>query len=161
VLTGNVVASGTVFQSTALADMLIQSGLDAGIVSFVTTIYNNIFDLLWQTGIQTIIFLAALQSISSSLYEASAIEGATAWENFWKITLPMISPHILVVMIYTIINSFVDTNTNIMAYIYDLTYDSFEFGLSAAMSWIYFIVIFAFVALTFLITRPFIFYQDK
>ena len=139
VLTGNVVASGTVFQSTALADMLIQSGLDAGIVSFVTTIYNNIFDLLWQTGIQTIIFLAALQSISSSLYEASAIEGATAWENFWKITVPMIAPMIMLNTFYTIIDSFTNTKNYIMKAV--LEQMTRQRGMASAMAWIYFLAI--------------------
>jgi len=144
-----------------ITELMLDSNLSPDISNYIIFGISNILNVLNDSGIQILIFLAALQTISPSLYEASAIEGATGWENFWKITLPMISPHILVVMIYTIINSFVDTNTNIMAYIYDLTYDSFKFGLSAAMSWIYFLVIFAFVALTFLITRPLIFYQDK
>ncbi len=139
VLSGNVVASGTVFQSTALSDLLVQSGLDAGIVSFITTIYNNIFDLLWQTGIQTIIFLAALQSISSSLYEASAIEGATAWEDFWKITVPMISPMIMLNTFYTIIDSFTNTKNYIMQAVLEQMVR--QRGMASAMAWIYFLAI--------------------
>lgn len=144
-----------------VTELLLNSNLSPAVSNYIITGITNILNVLNESGIQILIFLAALQTISPSLYEASAIEGATGWENFWKITLPMISPHILVVVVYTIINSFVDPNTNIMLYIRELTYEKFMFGYSAAMSWIYFLVISIFVALTFLITRPLIFYRDK
>ncbi|HHV51020.1 MAG TPA: sugar ABC transporter permease [Clostridiales bacterium] len=144
-----------------ITELLLSSNLSPVLSNYIITGISNILNVLNDSGIQILIFLAALQTISPSLYEASAIEGATGWENFWKITLPMISPHILVVVVYTIINSFVDPNTKIMLYIRDLTYAKYMFGYSAAMSWIYFLVISVFVALTFLVTRPLIFYRDK
>ena len=84
------------------ADIKIGSGL----VDYVANAVNSIYNIVNRSGVQMLIFLAGLQGISPSIYEASSIEGATAWETFWKITFPMISPMILVNAIYTVIDSF-------------------------------------------------------
>ena len=78
--------------SLLFANMKVGSEL----VTTVTKIVNNIFDVVNRSGVQMLIFLAALQSISPAIYESCKIDGATSWETFWKITLPMISPMILV-----------------------------------------------------------------
>jgi len=70
--------------------------------------------MLWKSGIQILLFLAAIQTISPSIYEASKIEGASGWDNFWKITIPMISPMILLAVIYSIIDSFTDSSNAVM-----------------------------------------------
>ena len=90
-MTSTVTAS-----SYGLTSLLVDMGVSEKIVSYFSYISSNLYDLMWRTGIQMIIFLAALQSISPVLYEASSIEGASAWENFWMITIPMISPMILI-----------------------------------------------------------------
>jgi len=140
VLSGNVVSSGTIEYSSALQDLLIKSGVSSQLVGIFTTVSNAMFNLLWRTGIQMIIFLAGLQGISPSLYEASSIEGATAWENFFKITLPMLSPIILVNLVYTIIDSFTDANNPIMEQI-TTTASQLKLGTMASMSWLYFLLI--------------------
>lgn len=140
VLTGNVVAGGQIFQSVALQNLLIGTGLNAGMITFFTTISNNMFDLLWKTGIQMIIFLAGLQSIPPSLYEASAMEGATAWENFFKITIPMLSPIILVNLVYTVVDNFTDASNVVMRQVLKNT-NLLRFGWASAMAWIYFLLI--------------------
>ena len=78
------------------------------------SVVNGFFDITWKSGVQIILLLAAVNHISPSSYEAADIEGATAWEKLWKITIPMISPTILVVVIYSIIDSFTDYNNQIM-----------------------------------------------
>lgn len=100
-----------------ISNLLLGANLSPQIAEYILYAINNIISIMNVSGIQILIFLAALQSISPSLYEASAIEGATAWENFWKITLPMVSPQVLVVAVYTIIDSFVSTTNPIMEYI--------------------------------------------
>lgn len=157
------VVTGEVLTSTQryITELMLSSNLSPEVSNYILFGISNILNVLNDSGIQILIFLAALQTISPSLYEASAIEGATGWENFWKITLPMISPQILVVTIYTIIDSFVDTNNDIMRFIYTKSFTDLEFGFSAAMSWIYFLVISVFIALVFLILKPLIFYQGK
>ncbi len=133
--------------------------IGAGLVEYVTGAVNSIFDIVNRSGVQMLIFLAGLQSISPAIYEASSIEGATAWETFWKITFPMISPMILVNAIYTIIDSFTSQSNVVMSYITGI-YENNK-GLATAMSWVYFIVIMAIIGLFALIASSFIFYQKR
>ena len=104
-----------------------------------------------------LIFLAGLQSISPSIYEAAQIEGATGWETFWKITFPMISPMILVNSVYTLIDAFTKSTNPIMTLISDV----FKPGLKTAMYWIYFGIVMLLVGLVAAIVSSFIFYQRR
>lgn len=124
-----------------ISDLLLSIDISPKITQYILYAQQNIATILSYSGIQILIFLAALQSISPSLYEASAIEGATAWENFWKITLPMVSPELMVIIIYTVIERFVNTNNSVMKYIYSVGFESLRFGYSTAMAWIYFLLI--------------------
>ena len=104
-----------------------------------------------------LIFLAGLQSISDSIYEACRIDGATGWETFWKITFPMISPMILVNAVYTIIDSFTRSSNVTMSFIKGISNNSE----AAAMYWIYFISVILIIAVVAGIASTFIFYQRK
>ena len=104
-----------------------------------------------------LIFLAGLQSISPSIYEACQIEGASAWETFWKVTFPMISPMILVNAVYTMIDALTRPTNVMMAHIADLPNN----GQTAAMSWIFFIVVILIIAAVAGIASMFIFYQRR
>ncbi len=140
VMSGNMVSSGSMVDTNALQDLLVNMGLGSEITKFINTIYSNLFGVLWSSGVQMIIFLAALQSISPSLYEASSIEGATGWENFWKITIPMISPMIMLNIFYTIVENSISTGNAVMAKVIT-EYNNVKLGWSAAMGWTYFAVI--------------------
>ena len=144
--------SSSLLESTFLKHMLSTYGIgDSTITAIVTTI-DSIFQLAWRSGIQILIFLAALQSISKSLYESSAIEGANAWENFWFITMPMIMPILLVNTVYTIIDNFTDYNSNkLMAYINDNYLTQVKYGCALAMAWTYFLIIAVLLAIVYLI----------
>ena len=126
--------------SYGLTSLLIDMGLGEKIVTYFSTISSNLYDLMWGTGIQMIIFLAALQSISPALYEASSIEGASAWENFWMVTIPMIGPMILINVVYTVIDTFTDASNTVMKQISEC-FDSHQYDRAAAMSWVYFLLI--------------------
>jgi ABC-type sugar transport system permease subunit len=126
--------------SFGLQEILINVGLSMEIVEYFTFISSNLFDLLWRTGIQMIIFLAGLQTIPPSLYEASSIEGASAWENFWMITIPMISPMILVNLVYTVVDVFTDSTNSVMMMV-STSLKSQAFANAAAMAWIYFAIV--------------------
>ena len=128
------------------------------LVGYVVDIVNNVYNIINYSGVQMLIFLAGLQSISPQIYEASRIDGATGWETFWKITFPMISPMILVNAVYTIIDSFTRSTNPTMSYITNSVNDT---ALSTAMSWIYFIVVILIIALVAGIASTFIFYQRK
>ena len=85
---------------------LVQFGIPFNVAVFLLDAIARLHDVIRMSGVQILIFLAALQSIPSSMYEVSQIEGATAYEAFWKITLPMISPFILTNIIFTVVNNF-------------------------------------------------------
>lgn len=126
--------------SFGLQELLIRTGLSSEIVEYFTSISSNLFDLLWRTGIQMIIFLAGLQSIPGALYEASSIEGASAWENFWMITFPMLIPMMMVNLVYTIVDTFTDSTNEVMMMATN-TGISGKLGRASAMNWTYFLVV--------------------
>ena len=104
------------------------------------------------SGIQIIVFLSGLQSISPSLYEAADVEGCSAWESFWKITFPMVSPLLLVNCIYTIVDFFMKNDNRVIELINKTMYGvKLDFGVASAMSWIYFAVAIVFIGVSSII----------
>ena len=131
------------------------------LVTYVTGMINNIYDIVNRSGVQMLIFLAGLQSISPAIYESCSIDGATAWETFWKITLPMISPMILVNAVYTIIDSFTTDSNRVMTFISN-TYGQINGQVvSTAMSWMYFLIVAIILAAIAGLLSAFVFYQKK
>ncbi|MBE6601110.1 MAG: sugar ABC transporter permease [Ruminococcaceae bacterium] len=130
-----------------------------GVVNYVVQAVNNIFNIVNRSGVQMLIFLAGLQSISPAIYESCKIDGATAWETFWKITFPMISPMILVNGVYTIIDSFTVASNPVMSFISGV-YKENDI-LSSAMAWIYFVIVILIVAIIASVLSAFVFYQRK
>ena len=132
----------------------------AGAFQSVAGIVQSVYSIVNYSGVQMLIFLAGLQSISPSIYEAARIDGASAWETFWKITFPMISPMILVNGIYTIIDSFTRNNNSVMTYI-DGIYSDKNQSLATAEYWVYFLIIFAIVGVFGGIVSAYVFYQRR
>ena len=124
-----------------LQEFLMDMNFPSFLAQYISDAVDGIAVIINNSGIQILIFLAALQSISPSIYEASSIEGATAWENFWKITFPMVLPQIIVCMVYTVVNSFISANNEAVQYVYNMAFGNFRFGVSSAMSVIYTIVV--------------------
>lgn len=105
--------------------------------------------IIWQSSIQILIFLTGLQSIPKSIFEASSIDGANPWETFWKITIPYLSPIIILNVIYSIIDSFTEPTNKIVEMIKTSIFQQFDFGFASALSWLYFCLIFIFILLVF------------
>jgi ABC-type sugar transport system permease subunit len=124
----------------------------------LTGAVDRIYQIVSQSGVQILIFLAGIQTISPSLYEASTMEGATGYEAFWKITFPMVSPLILVNMIYTIIDSF--SRNDMTELIRTTGFTNLNFGLSSAMAWMYFVAIGIILAISSGIVSRKVFYYD-
>ena len=142
-----------------LGNMVIGTEL----VEYVVNIVNNIFNIVNRSGVQMLIFLSGLQSISPAIYESCKMDGATGWETFWKITFPMISPMILVNTIYTVIDSFTSESNVVMTYI-NKVYNEGTLRpreLSSAMSWIYFLLVLVLIGLVSLLVSAFVFYQRR
>ena len=131
-----------------------------GLATYVAQLINNIFAIVNRSGVQMLIFLAGLQSISPAIYESCQIDGASTWETFWKITFPMISPMILVNAVYTIIDSFTTKSNITMAFI-----DGAKSGASQvvgdAMSWMYFLIVMVILAAIAGLLSAFVFYQRR
>ncbi len=136
--------------------------IGAGIVTYVTSLINDVYNIVNKSGVQMLIFLAGLQSISPAIYESCHIDGASAWETFWKITFPMISPMILVNAIYTVIDSFTSQSNQIMTFISGI-YEGKTGGtvIATAMSWMYFLVVILVLAVVAAVLSAYVFYQRK
>lgn len=145
-------------RSFELERMMLEAGVNESIVLYLTGAVDRIYDIVSQSGVQILIFLAGIQTISPQLYEAAKIEGATGYEAFWKITFPMVSPLILVNVIYTVIDSF--ANNAATDLIREVGFSNFNFGLSAAMAWIYFIAVALILLIsTYLISKRVFYYH--
>lgn len=104
----------------------------------VASVFSNFVMLLWYSGVQILLFLAALQKIDGSLYEAAKIDGGSGWECFWKITLPTIKPMILLNAIYTVVFMSNNEQNDIITLIYETMFSvSGGYGYASAMAWMY------------------------
>ena len=153
-------ASEGVF-SFNIGQYLLSLGVAENVVGFIVGSADRIYSVAKLSGIQILIFLAGLQSVPPSLYEASSIEGATSWEDFWLITFPMVSPLILTCFIYTVIDTFTSSENVVMETIRSVGFGNMNFGLSSAMAWIYFIIILLFIGLIGVLGIRKVFYYDK
>ena len=158
---GSGANAATDFISTMDVRMLLGNMMvGAKLVEYIVKLVNDIFNIINYSGVQMLIFLAGLQSISPAIYEAARIDGASAWETFWKITFPMISPMILVNGIYTIIDSFTRNNNKVMKFIAGV-YGNDSQSLATAEYWVYFLIVFAIVAVFAGIVSAYVFYQKR
>jgi len=162
--TGAGASSGAaeIVSATDLQNLFSNMVVGGELAGFVTSAVNNIFDIVNRSGVQMLIFLSGLQGISPSIYESCQMEGASPWETFWKITLPMVSPMILVNAVYTVIDSFTSESNEVMKYV-NAMYNQAGDGnvISSAMSWMYFVMVIAIVAIVAAIVSAFVFYQKK
>lgn len=146
---------------TSIFDMktfMTSIGVPGKLVTFLNGITSTIYSTISYAGVQILIFLAAIQSVPGHLYEAATIEGATKYEQFWKITLPMVSPMILTVVVYTIVDSFLRSDLN--EYIQQLAKNPL-YGFHAAASWCYIITSLAILGIALLVLRKVVFYYDE
>jgi ABC-type sugar transport system permease subunit len=148
---------------------LLNANIPVGLVGFLGNASAKIYEIVTYSGVQILIFLAALQSVPKHLYEAAEIEGATKYEMFWKITFPMVSPMMLTAAVYTVVDSFL-TSPLISIINTFYTPDKFSsarfgelsgYGINAAMSWIFALVSLAILGLTLLILSRMVFYYDE
>ena len=150
-----------IFKSSGIEEILLNTSLPTSITNYVTDVINGIFDMLWKTGVQILIFLAAIQSVPGQLYEAAKIEGATGWESFWKVTFPMISPMILVNVIYSIIDSFTDYTNSMMIQIMKVGFNQQRIADGCAMAWFYMAVVLAILGVVTLVINKLIYYRTE
>ncbi|MDR0375770.1 MAG: sugar ABC transporter permease [Treponema sp.] len=144
-----------------LEDILITEGAAGGdFMEYIFDVVNQVYDIAMASGIQIIIFLSALQTIPPSMFEAAKIEGATAWECFWKITFPMVSPLILVNVIYSVVDYFIRTDNRVMTKINTTLMQRMEYGFSTAMAWVYFLAVIIIIGVAGAIISKRVYYYE-
>ncbi|MBQ9374746.1 MAG: sugar ABC transporter permease [Ruminococcus sp.] len=152
----------TMFETNLVDQLLNYLGImniSDSLSEIINTLTTDIFNLVWNSGIQILLFLSALQNIPFSAKEAAQMEGATAWEYFWKITIPYISPMILASLVYTIVDSFVDPSNEVMEIVLRKSSQEWQHGYSAAMAWAYFAIIGIVLAIVVAIVNKFVYYE--
>jgi len=137
-----------------------EGGIGGGFMDYIFQVVNQIFSIAMASGIQIIIFLSALQTIPASMFEAARIEGASSWECFWKITFPMVSSLVLVNVIYSVVDYFLRTDNEVMEKIFEALIKSLDFGFSAAMAWIYFLIVIIVIGVTLAIFSKKVYYYE-
>ncbi len=157
-LEGNSEVSVNITQSVVA--LFGTSSYGSALVDFTVGIISGIYSIANASGVQILIFLAGLQTISPSLYEASHMDGATSWENFWKITLPMISPLILVNAVYTVVDCLAGADNSVIDNIYTTAMQKIQYTTSAAMGLLYFTLIFLIIGVIIWVLSKLVFYED-
>jgi|SRR5690554_1058379 len=144
----------------ALTEFLLQMKIPRELLLYVVNVVERIPQIIRASGIQILIFLAGLQSISPSLYEAARVEGASPWQTFWMITIPVMSPTILANVVYSIIDSFLASNNELVGYIRSTAFGGAGFGIGTAMGVLYFAAIAVILAVVVGIISRYVVYQD-
>ena len=158
-----IIKRGNLMKSSitgVLEDILVVEGAASDFMGYIFDIVNQIYDIAMASGIQIIIFLSALQTIPPSMFEAAKIEGATSWECFWKITFPMVSPLILVNVVYSVVDYFIRTDNRVMEKINITLMRRMEYGFSTAMAWVYFLAVIVIIGIALGIIRKKVYYYD-
>lgn len=128
------------------------------VISYLIDAVGRLYEIVRNSGVQIVVFLAALQAIPGSMYEVAQIEGATGYETFWKITFPMVSPLILTNVVYTIVDLY--SQSTIITLEQNTAFSDMNFGLSSAMCIISSAIICAIIGIVgFLISKK-VFYQS-
>ena len=141
-----------------LTDVLAEAKIGSSLIRTLFGVVTAIFDLTWKSGVQILLFLAALLSIPDSFYEASSIEGASGWVTFWKITFPIITPYILVAFVFTMVESFADFNNPVIRAIFE-EIRLFNYGISSAMAWGFTVLAFLFLIIVMALVSRKVFYM--
>ncbi len=147
-----VVAGGGLFAQSLVVRLLVRyTSIPTMYLTPIIQFVENIFSIISRSGVQTLVFLAALQSISPSMYEVAKIEGATAYETFWKVTIPSILHILLFVVIYTIVDLFL--TSQIAQEAYSFAFEKNKIGIGSALSVVYILNVLLVLGLFLLLTR--------
>lgn len=165
ILNGNyflsLISSGdraaSMFESHSVAQTLMNAGIPQSAVDYIQGLVNSVFQLVWNSGIQILIFIAGLQSIPSTLYEVAAVEGSNGWVTFWKVTVPMLAPMLVVNIFYTVVDNMI-SYSNEMFKLIDSYTNELKFDSASAMALINFVVLFIAVFIIYSVGNHYVHY---
>jgi len=149
-----------VFSYQTFMDILSNAGLGDTFVSIIEYAIDRLYTIVTSCGVQLLIFLAGLQSIPVSMFEAAKVEGATQWEIFWKISFPYISPLILLNLVYTVIDCFFSFKNAMISTITSVLKNPAQYSWGTALAWIYMGIAIVFLVIIWAAVRKFIVYQE-
>lgn len=153
-------AQATVFQGIVLEESLLKMGLSQKLVGSLTGMVASILDLIWQSGIQILLFIGGMQSIPRSYMEVCEVEGASPWQGFWRVTFPLISPFLLLNFVYAVIDSFTLSSNPVIIKINGY-FHNIQYSEATTLSMAYFIVVLLIVAIAIAIISKRVFYIEK
>lgn len=134
---------------------IIENTLNPGLAEPIINLFSQIIIIFWFSGVQILIFLAGLQKVDRQIYEAAKVDGAGAWESFWKITLPSLSSLVFVNVIYTIVLLSTFSENDVIVEIKRNMFNiNTGYGMASAMAWVYFIIVMLMIGLVALIFLP-------
>lgn len=141
--------ASTMFETQSVGNILLSAGLSPSTIDYIQNMVDSVFQLSWNSGIQILIFLAGLQSIPRSMYEVAEVEGSNSWITFWKVTMPMLAPMLIVNVFYTVVDNMI-SYSNEMFRLIDTYTNNLYFDEAAAMAILNFIVIMFMVLIIYL-----------
>lgn len=150
-----------IFQSGDITEFLVNLGLPYFLTDFFNEVSDRIFNIVWMSGIQILLFLSGLQSIPRAEYEAAKIEGATAWECFWKITWVRVSPITLVVLVYSLIDSFTNVSNSMIKFVFEEYTRQDNLGGSTALGLMYCMIAFIIIVISYAFASKRVFYVNE
>ncbi len=151
---------GSMFSAAAVRAFFLQMQIPAKMLEYLVSAIDNVHLIIRSSGIQILIFLAGLQSVSPTLYEVADVEGATGWERFWLITFPLLTPLLLVNVVYTFVDVFTASDNAVMEQIYSTAFAGEGYSVSSAMAWFYFLLVGLLLAVTVRIISRGVFYRE-
>ncbi len=135
---GNALADA---ESSGVYALLERIDVGKGLIQVIVEAANGLNKIIRSSGMQIYVLLAALQEIPSSIYEAAKVEGCSAWECFWKITIPSVVPQIIICGVYTLISIFTATDTKIYEYIVNQEFVNNQLSFAGAMNVLYLLAV--------------------
>lgn len=140
VVLGGGTETTSFFDATILTNSLISFGLPQTLVDVLGTAVENVTDLIWNSGVQILVFLMGILAIPESYYDVAKAEGAGGWETFCKVVFPSVTPYIALNFVYTMIDIFVNYDNQVMQWIIALQ-SNVKISYASAMALIYFLII--------------------
>ena len=153
-------AQATIFQGAVIEETLLITGMPETIVNTISTSVSAILDLIWQAGIQILLFVGGMQSIPHTYYEVCDVEGATPWQAFWRVTFPMLSPFLVLNLVYAMIDSFTLPSNKVILEINEY-FHNVLYSQATVLSMAYFLLVLVVVGVAGIIVSKRTFYIEK
>lgn len=153
-------AEASVFQGAVIEGALLKMGMPENLINTISGSVAAILDLIWQSGIQILLFVGGMQAIPGTYYEVCSVEGASSWQSFWRVTFPMLTPFLILNFVYATIDSFTLPTNKVIVTINDY-FHNVLYSQATVLSMAYFVLVLAVVGIVGLIISRKVFYIEK